>query len=115
MSNRFSALRPVPVSGFPAVSRDSSASAAAELKPAPELVTQAAETSGGTSEKMIDVKAKIHQKLIEDLNLIALDRLSRSEVMDEVRDYVGEYAKQERLALNVAETDDLVENIVDEM
>ena len=86
-----------------------------EKETAAEQAMITVKAKGEASEKMIDVRGKIHHKLIEDLNLVALDRLSRKEVMDEVRDYVGEYAKQERLALNVAETDDLVENIVDEM
>lgn len=133
MSNRFSALRtlpdpgpvapPAPVSE-PAAPPPSTVSKSSPAEPQmtkpvkaiePEPARAPVEIKGGTSASMMDVRAKIHHKLIEDLNLIALDRLSRKEVMDEVRDYVGEYAKQERLALNVAETDDLVENIVDEM
>lgn len=134
MSNRFSALRTLPDPGIeappvpaPEPAAAPAPSAVSKSPPAEPQVTKAAkpvepeparipaELKGGASASMIDVRAKIHHKLIEDLNLIALDRLSRKEVMDEVRDYVGEYAKQERLALNVAETDDLVENIVDEM
>ncbi|MEM1044796.1 MAG: CpaF family protein [Pseudomonadota bacterium] len=120
MSNRFSALRPsLPDAAAPPPPVVVETPAPVEEKPQVKAVEAAPppapEIKPVPSEKMIDVKARIHHKLIEDLNLVALDRLSRSEVMDEVRDYVGEYAKQERLALNVAETDDLVENIVDEM
>lgn len=141
MSNRFSALRPHPdfdpAPGIPAgaIPMPEIDPEPVRSKPSPESVPREvtvapatkpakppaaparvpAEAKSAPSASMMDVRGKIHHKLIEDLNLIALDRLSRKEVMDEVRDYVGEYAKQERLALNVAETDDLVENIVDEM
>ncbi|MEM8813042.1 MAG: CpaF family protein [Pseudomonadota bacterium] len=111
MGSRFSALRSAP----PVTPPPPENGGAAEEAVAPEPVAPPPESKPVPTSKMIDVKARIHHKLIEDLNLVALDRLSRSEVTDEIRDYVGEYAKQERLALNTSETDDLVETIVDEM
>ena len=53
--------------------------------------------------------------LIEEINLVALERLPREEMRRQVHEFVLEKTREERLALNVAELDALVDDIVDEM
>ena len=64
---------------------------------------------------MLDAKVRLHRKLIEELNLPALERLPVEEVRREIMGFVSEQVREERLALNVAELDSLVDDIVDEM
>ena len=53
--------------------------------------------------------------LIEEINLVALERLPQDEMRRQVHEFVLEKTRQERLAVNGAELDALVNDIVDEM
>ena len=65
--------------------------------------------------KVIDARARLHRMLIEEINLVALERLPRDEMRRQVHDFVLEKTREERLAVNGAELDALVDDIVDEM
>ena len=67
------------------------------------------------NDRVLDARDRLHRKLIEELNLPALERLPQEEVRREILTYVGEQVREERLALNVAEIDSLVDDIVNEM
>ncbi|RUY54397.1 CpaF family protein, partial [Mesorhizobium sp. M7A.F.Ca.CA.001.12.1.1] len=58
---------------------------------------------------------RIHRLLLEEINLVALERLPKDEMRRQVRDFVSEKTKQERMAINTVELDALVDDIVDEM
>jgi pilus assembly protein CpaF len=68
-----------------------------------------------TTNKVIDARARLHRMLIEEINLVALERLPQDEMRRQVHEFVMEKTRQERLALNAAELDALVDDIVDEM
>ncbi len=67
------------------------------------------------NDRVMDAKVRLHRKLIEDLNLVALEALPAEQVRREIKAYVTEHVREERLALNVVEIDALVDDIVDEM
>jgi len=67
------------------------------------------------SGSVIDARIRLHRKIIEELNLVALEKMPQDQMRREVKDFVGEVARQERMALNVNEMDDLVSDVVDEM
>src|SRR5690348_14060996 len=52
---------------------------------------------------LLDEKVKIHAKIIDEFNLQNLEKMPRDELVRVVRNYVGEYAKTEKLALNQRE------------
>ncbi|HTX47983.1 MAG TPA: CpaF family protein, partial [Caulobacteraceae bacterium] len=64
---------------------------------------------------MLDVRLKLHAKLIEEIDLSKLDKLDEPEMRRQVRRLVGDFAKSERLALNNAELDELGASVFDEM
>jgi pilus assembly protein CpaF len=68
-----------------------------------------------TTNKVIDARARLHRMLIEEINLVALERLPRDEMRRQVHDFVSEKTRLERMAINVAELEALVDDIVDEM
>jgi pilus assembly protein CpaF len=74
-----------------------------------------AEVGPAKPTKVLDARVRIHRMLIEEINLVALERLPRDEMRRQVHDFVSEKTRQERLAINVAELDALVDDIVDEM
>jgi pilus assembly protein CpaF len=66
-------------------------------------------------DNMLDVRLKMHARLIEEIDLSKLDKLDETEMRRQVRRLVGDVARTERLALNAAELDDLGASVFDEM
>lgn len=67
------------------------------------------------SDSVIDARIRLHRKIIEELNLVALEKMPQDQMRREVKDFVREVARQERMALNVNEMEELVSDVVDEM
>ncbi|MET0545349.1 MAG: CpaF family protein [Caulobacterales bacterium] len=61
------------------------------------------------------LKVRIHQRLIELLNLNVLDRTPRETLRNEIRSVVIELLSEERRFLSTAQTDILIEDILDEL
>jgi pilus assembly protein CpaF len=67
------------------------------------------------NEKLIAAKDKLHKKLIEEMNLSQLEKLSPDAVMRELYGQVSAFAAEERLALNEQEFGEFVTSVYDEM
>ena len=68
-----------------------------------------------TNDRVADARVRLHRMLIEEINLVALEKLPRDEMRRQIHDFVSEKTREERMAINVAELDALVDDIVDEM
>jgi len=66
-------------------------------------------------DKMTEMKVDLHQKLIERINLSALETMSREQVGREIGDIVADMLKEVNHALNLAERKQLTEDILDEL
>jgi pilus assembly protein CpaF len=64
---------------------------------------------------ILDVRLKLHGKLIEEIDLSKLDKLDEPEMRRQVRRLVGDFARTERLPLNGTELDELGASVFDEM
>jgi len=62
-----------------------------------------------------DLKVELHKKLLDLINLSALDSMSRAQVQSEIGDIVHEQLAQQKHALNQKERMQLVEDILDEL
>jgi pilus assembly protein CpaF len=67
------------------------------------------------SDKLLDAKVRLHRRLIEEINLQALERLPEHEIRAHIQQLVSQYILVERLALNEQELNDFVSEILDEM
>jgi pilus assembly protein CpaF len=67
------------------------------------------------SDSLLDAKVRLHRRLIDELNLPALEKMGGDEVQKHVHGTVSEYVVAERLALNAQELEAFVAEIVDEM
>jgi pilus assembly protein CpaF len=119
-STRFAAApERLPENG--AARADSPAAEAAPLVPQmapipePEPVAAPASQNSLLVEKMLDAKVRLHQKLLEDINLSALEKLPEENLRSHVQELVTQYVVTERLALNTQELNDFVSEILDEM
>src|SRR5262252_8463160 len=67
------------------------------------------------SDRLLDAKVRLHRRLIEEINLSALDKVPEEELRRHVQQLVAQYILVERLALNQQELNDFVSEILDEM
>jgi pilus assembly protein CpaF len=82
-------------------------------EPAPEPAAQVSNPL--LSDKLLDAKVRLHRRLIEEINLSALEKLPEEEMRAHVQQLVSQYVLVERLALNQQELKDFVAEILDEM
>jgi pilus assembly protein CpaF len=83
--------------------------------PAPEPGPAVASKNALLAEKLLDAKVRLHRKLLEDINLSALEKLPEETLRSHVQELVTQYVLAERLALNTEELGDFVSEILDEM
>ncbi|HWC94758.1 MAG TPA: CpaF family protein, partial [Pseudolabrys sp.] len=86
-----------------------------EPAPAPRPSAQPTAANPLHSEKLLDAKVRLHRRLIEEINLSALDKLPEDEIRSHVQQLVAQYVLVERLALNAQELNEFVSEILDEM
>jgi pilus assembly protein CpaF len=67
------------------------------------------------SDKLLDAKVRLHRRLIEEINLSALEKLPEDQIRAHVQRLVAKYVLAERLALNAQELDEFISEILDEM
>jgi pilus assembly protein CpaF len=66
-------------------------------------------------DKHTELKVELHQRLLDLINLQALDQMSREQIQDEVGDIVAEELAKQNHALNQAERKQLVADVLDEL
>jgi pilus assembly protein CpaF len=84
-------------------------------EPATESLPAIAGASPLLTDKLLDAKVRLHRRLIEEINLQALERLPEDEIRAHIHQLVTQYILVERLALNQQELDEFVSEILDEM
>ena len=67
------------------------------------------------SDKLLDAKVRLHRRLIEEINLSALEKLPEEEMRQQIQQLVTQYIMVERLALNAQELAEFVNEILNEM
>ena len=119
MTTRFSTLhKRGPLAESPAPAEPSVERAVvipSSRKPAPKPAETPGGDAGKASNRVVDARVRLHRMLIEEINLVALERLPKDEMRRQVHEFVSQKTREERLAINVAELDSLVDDIVDEM
>src|SRR5947208_4046942 len=67
------------------------------------------------TDKLLDAKVRLHRRLIEEINLSALEKLPEDEMRSHIQQLVTQHVVSERLALNTNELNAFVSEILDEM
>jgi len=84
------------------------------VRPAERLENGAAQEPD-LRQQVLDLKVRMHQRLLEVINLAALDKMSHAEAEGEIGQVVRELLQEEKAALNAAERNQLASEIVDEV
>ena len=77
--------------------------------------TEPVEKTPFASSRNTELKVFLHEKLLAMLNLSVLDKIPRDELMHELSPTIKELLTQEKVALNTAEYNQLVAEILDEV
>ena len=64
---------------------------------------------------LLEEKLKLHTQIIDEFNLSQLEKLSHEDLIHEIRAYVANYVRGEKISLNQKELDLFSQEIVDEM
>jgi len=67
------------------------------------------------TDKFLDAKVRLHRRLLEEINLSALEKMPEADMRQHVQQLVSQYVVNERLALNKHELNEFVAEIIDEM
>src|SRR5882672_5912401 len=121
MSGRFTARR-VAAPELPAIDAPSSSAIGGvswtvlpEVPPEQAPPVQPQPSNAPLSNRLLDAKVRLHRRLIEEINLSALEKLPEEETRRYVQQLVSQYVLSERLALNTQELAEFVSEILDEM
>jgi pilus assembly protein CpaF len=87
-------------------------SALAEAPAEPAPLPAPANPNPLLTDKLLDAKVRLHRRLIEEINLSALEKLPEEEIRGHVQQLVSQYVVTERLALNTQELNDFVSEIL---
>src|ERR1700682_807050 len=120
MAGRFSTHRVAAPALVPAVeealAETVSVTGLSEPAPAPEPAAPAPPAANPLlTAKLLDAKVRLHRRLIEEINLSALEKLPEEEMRSHIQGLVSQYVLTERLALNTQELNNFVLEILDEM
>ncbi len=121
MAGRFTARRTLPPQSATVADQDSTSGAdgiswTVFPEPEPALpVAAAAPVNPLHSDKLLDAKVRLHRRLLEEVNLQALEKLPEDQMREHIQQLVGQYVASERLALNTQELSSFVAEILDEM
>jgi pilus assembly protein CpaF len=81
----------------------------------PQMDAPSVKPVGGATDDMLDMRLKLHAKLIDELDLSKLEKLDETEMRRQVRNLVSDFVRVERMAINASEVDRLGEEVFDEM
>jgi pilus assembly protein CpaF len=66
-------------------------------------------------QRYLDAKVRLHRRLIDEINLAAVDKMPEKELRSQIHDMVAQYVIAERIALNAEELENFVDDIIHEM
>ncbi len=99
------------------IRRNTSSEAVKEPAPLVEELTdtEVLTDDGGQTRALLDVKVKLHGKIIDEFNLALIERMSHEELLRQITGYVSDYVRNEHIPLNQKELEVFTEEVLDEM
>ena len=82
---------------------------------APQSAARHGQPHSTLSDKMLDAKVRLHQRLLEETNLSALEKLSEEEIRQHVSEVAGQYIRTNNLSLNSQEFEEFITEVLHEM
>ena len=67
------------------------------------------------AQRLLDAKLRIHRRLIDEINLATVDKLSEHELRPQIHELVAQHVSTEKIILNATELGRFVDDILNEM
>lgn len=83
--------------------------------PAAPTLLQPEAPEAAFQRRMLETKVRLHRKLIDEINLSAIEKVSPLELRSSVSDLVRRYVLEERIVVNTMEVEQLIDELIDEM
>lgn len=81
-----------------------------------EAFTRQIEDDGNVARQdYLDLKVRLHQRMIEEINLAAIDKMGRGELKVQVGKVIEKFLQDETKALNLQERERIIDEIIDEL
>src|SRR4029077_9238660 len=64
---------------------------------------------------LLDERLKLHARIVDEFNLVMLDKMPKDELMKHVRAYIADYVQAEKISLNQKELNLFTEEVINEM
>jgi pilus assembly protein CpaF len=64
---------------------------------------------------LLEEKLKLHAKIIDEFNLTLLEKLPKAELVKQVKTYVSNHVRAEKISLNLRELEGFTDDIINEM
>ena len=84
-----------------------------EIETAGDAKAEAQEAAA--TDRMLEAKLRVHRRLVEEINLSAVEKLPEHELRAQVYDLVAQYVSTDKHLLNAGELDLFVDDIINEM
>ncbi len=116
MNFRFSDLRSKRTNEAPAVETPSSRiePTVSQAAPAPTATPHVGSLHSATQD-YLDLKVRLHQRLIEEINLSVLEKVDRADLKHEISGAIGRLLASEDKPLNTREREVIIDELVDEL
>lgn len=88
---------------------------ASEIAPKPVVPPSPEAPESAFQRRLLETKMRLHRKLIDEINLSAIEKVSSIELRSSVADIVRRYVLEERIVVNSAEVEKLIDELIDEM
>jgi len=86
---------------------------------APEKADAASQDPGAadpaSSQAYLDLKVRLHQRLIDEVNLAAIEKLTRDELRSEVGRAIEMFLREDNTVLNAREKERITDDLIDEI
>lgn len=66
-------------------------------------------------QRLLDAKLLIHRRIIDEINLASVDKISVKELRPQIYDLVAQHVSSERIVLNAVEFEQFVDDVLNEM
>ncbi len=67
------------------------------------------------TQRLLDAKLRIHRRLIDEINLSVVDKMSVREIRPQIHELVAQHVSNEKIILNATELEQFVDDILNEM
>ncbi len=67
------------------------------------------------TQRLLDAKLRIHRRLIDEINLSVVDKMSEREIRPQIHELVAQHVSNEKIILNATELEQFVDDILHEM